>query len=382
MSKAHLIITAITLQGLSYRQVAKRYGVSKSWAHKIHQRYLAEGDHALEPRSRRPQHSPTATPDHIRARIIELRHTLSKQGFDAGAHTIAYHLTQENIHVSPTTIWRILKAAGVVTAQPQKRPRSSYTFFTAPQPNSLWQSDFTHWDTKYLHCEIIGWIDDHSRYLLHLSAHRRVTGKTVTDTFHKAVTQHGPPRSTLTDNGMVFTTRHAGGKHGSGHENAFETLLAIEGIIQKNGRPYKPTTQGKIERVWKTMKTFLDRHQKVRSIPALQKHLDHFRKYYNTIRPHASIGRNTPITAYQLLPKATPGSPEESIWKVRYDRVNEGKITLRYGNKMLHLGVGRAHEKQDVIALIKNREVTILDPNGTILGEYLIDPNRNYQAKK
>lgn len=382
MSKAHLIITAITVQGLSYRQVAKRYGVSKSWAHTLHQRYLAEGDKAFEPRSSRPHHSPTTTPEPVRQRIIELRHTLTTKGFDAGAHTIAYHLTQDNIHISPTTIWRILKATGCVTEQPQKRPRSSYQFFTAPQPNSLWQSDFTHWDTHYLNCEIIGWIDDHSRYLLHLSAHRRITGKTVTDTFNDTINHYGPPHSTLTDNGMVFTTRFAGGGHGRGRENAFETLLAIEGIIQKNGRPYKPTTQGKIERVWKTMKIFLQRHHNIRSIPALQKHLNTFRNYYNTVRPHSSIGRNTPITAYQLLPKATPGGTGESIWKVRYDRVNEGKITLRYGNKMLHLGIGRTHEKQDVIALIKDKEVTILDPQGTILGEYLIDPNRNYQAKK
>ena len=306
MSKARLIITAITLQGLSYGQVAKRYGVSKSWARKIHQRYLEHGDEGLEPRPTTPHHSPNKTPQDVVERILKLRTWLTRKGFDAGAHTIAYHLEQDNIHISPTTIWRIMKAAGHVVDQPQKRPRSSYQFFTAPQPNSLWQSDFTHWNTDYLHCEIIGWIDDHSRYLLHLSAHRRITGKTVTNTFNDAVNHHGPPQSTLTDNGMVFTTRHAGGSHGRGHGNAFETLLALEGIIQKNGRAYKPTTQGKIERVWKNLKIFLDRHEKVRSIPALQKHLNDFRTHYNTIRPHRSVGRHTPEAAYNLLPKATP----------------------------------------------------------------------------
>ena len=39
--------------------------------------------------------------------------------------------------------------------------------------------------------------------------------------------------------------------------NAFETLLADLGITQKNGRPFKPTTQGKIERFWQTLKKHL-----------------------------------------------------------------------------------------------------------------------------
>lgn len=113
----------------------------------------------------------------------------------------------------------------------------------------------------------------------------------------------------------------------------------------------------------------------------LQQQLDKFRHYYNHIRPHRSIGRNTPATAYGLIPKATP-TGSESIWKVRYDKVNEGRITLRYGNKMLHLGVGRQHEREEVIALVKDRDVTIIDYQGTVLGEYEIDPNKNYQPKK
>lgn len=382
MSKARLIITAITVQGLSYRQVAKRYGVSKSWAHKLHQRFLADGDAGLEQKSKAPHTSPQRTPDEVRRRIVDLRQELTKAGFDAGAHTIATHLARDNIAVSVTTVWRILTAANEITPQPQKRPRSSYQFFTAPQPNSLWQSDFTHWSTEQLSAEIIGWIDDHSRYLVHLSAHRRVTGKTVTDTFTQAATLHGHPRSTLTDNGMVYSTRYAGGSKGHGHGNAFETLLAIEGIIQRNGKPYKPTTQGKIERVWRTLKTFLERQPDATTLPQLQQQLDAFRTYYNTVRPHRSLGRNTPETAYRLLPKAEPGAVDESIWRVRYDRVNQGNITIRFDNKMLHLGVGRPHDKQDVIALIKDRDVTVIDHQGTILGEYEIDPTKNYQAKK
>lgn len=383
MPKAHVIITAITVQGLSYRQVAAQYAVSKTWAHQLHKRWLAEGEAGLIPTSKRPHTSPKALPEPLRQRVLELRYELASQGFDAGAHTIFEHLHREGHHVSVSTIWRTLRRAEVVTPQPQKRPKSSFQRFTADQPNSMWQSDFTHWAlANGRDTEIIGWIDDHSRFLLHLSAHNRVTGKTVTDTFTHATNEHGKPASTLTDNGMVYTTRPSTAARGISSSNAFETLLALEGIIQKNGRPYKPTTQGKIERLWQTLKLFLHSRDQPRTVDELQTQLDTFRAYYNHVRPHRALGRRTPYSAYTLIPKAQPSGEPGAVWKVRYDIVNEGKISLRYGNKMLHLGIGRTHERTDVIALIKNNHATVIDTQGTVLGEYEINPERNYQHKK
>ena len=60
--------------------------------------------------------------------------------------------------------------------------------------------------------EIITWLDDHSRYALHVTAHDRVTASIVLDTFRQAADLHGYPASTLTDNGMVYTVRFAGGR--------------------------------------------------------------------------------------------------------------------------------------------------------------------------
>lgn len=242
MAKYEVLIKAVTVQGLSYGEVARRYGVSKTLIHKLHHRWLAEGDAAFEPRSTRPRTSPTRTPDTVRNRVLELRIELTTAGHDAGADTICAHLERENIAVSRTTVWRILKATGQVLPQPQKRPRSSWLRFAADRPNELWQSDFTHITlTTGTDAEVIGWLDDHSRYLLHLTAHRRVTSRTVTDSFTAAAKDHGYPAATLTDNGMVYTTRYArGGRgRGDGTGNQFETLLNDLGIIQKNGLPLK-----------------------------------------------------------------------------------------------------------------------------------------------
>jgi transposase InsO family protein len=85
-------------------------------------------------------------------------------------------------------------------------------------------------------------IDDHSRYAISLTAHQPVTGPIVVDVFRHAVARHGPPASTLTDIGMVFTTRLSGGRG----RNGFESELHRLGITQKNSAPGHPTTCGKV----------------------------------------------------------------------------------------------------------------------------------------
>ncbi|MFC5822182.1 DDE-type integrase/transposase/recombinase, partial [Nonomuraea harbinensis] len=125
--------------------------------------------------------------------------------------------------MSRATISRYLTRRGLVVPEPNKRPRSSYIRFQAQLPNETWQADFTHYRlADGSDAEILSWLDDHSRYALSVTAHARVTGLIVRDTFRHAVKVHGVPASTLTDNGMVFTTRLAGGRGG---RNAFEHEL-------------------------------------------------------------------------------------------------------------------------------------------------------------
>lgn len=135
VSKPEVLIQAVVVEGLSYGQVAARYGVWKSLVHRLHHRWLTEGDHAFQPRSSRPLSSPTQTAAEVTARILELREGLAGQGLDAGADTILAHLDEDGHGPSRATIWRILTRAGRVTPQPQKRPRSSYLRFAAERPN-------------------------------------------------------------------------------------------------------------------------------------------------------------------------------------------------------------------------------------------------------
>ncbi|WP_408934816.1 DDE-type integrase/transposase/recombinase [Corynebacterium marquesiae] len=92
--------------------------------------------------------------------------------------------------------------------------------------------------------------DDHSRYVISCTAVEHETGTNVIDTFISAGNKHGFPKSTLTDNGSVFTTKLY---RKADTRNGFEQLLLQMGIHQKNGTPYHPQTQGKVERFHQTL---------------------------------------------------------------------------------------------------------------------------------
>jgi len=255
-----LVITAV-LAGSSQSEVARTYGVSQGWISRLMKLYAAEGEAAFEPASRAPKTSPTATPAATVELVLRLRKELDGAGLDAGADTVGWHLRHHHgTDLSRATINRILVRAGAVTPDPAKRPTSSYIRFEAEQPNETWQSDFTHYrltrpdGSPGADTEIITWLDDHSRYLLRVTACTRITGPLVVETFTHAAAQHGYPASTLTDNGMVYTTRLSGGRGG---RNGLETELRRLNIVQKNSRPNHPTTCGKVERVQQTFKKWL-----------------------------------------------------------------------------------------------------------------------------
>ncbi len=289
--------------------------------------------------------------------------------------------------MSAATISRYLTRHGLVSPEPRKRPRSSYLRFEAELPDECWQSDFTHRrltrpdGSPGADTEIIGWLDDHSRLILHLTAHRRVTGPIVVAAFRAAVDAYGAPASTLTDNGLVCTTRFAGGRGG---RNAFEHELHSPGIQQKNGRPNHPQTQGKIERLWQTLHKWLAaQHPQPADLAGLQALLDTFTAYYNTRRPHRSLPhRATPATAHAARPKATPGSqPARAHDRVRTDIIDtNGTLTLRHGGRLYHIGAGRTHARTRVLLLVHDLHVRIIDAaTGELIRDLILNPARDYQ---
>jgi transposase InsO family protein len=381
VSKARLVITAVVVEGRSQSEVAREYGVSQGWISRLVARYRVEGEEAFEPRSRRPLTSPTRLPQPTIELIVTLRNDLLSKGLDHGPHTIAWHLRHHHgLSVSVNSIHRHLRAAGLVTPTPQRRPKSSYIRFAAEQPNERWQADFTHWWlADGTHVEILDWIDDHARYALSVTAHRRVTGQIVLAEFRKTVAAHGVPASTLTDNGMVFTTRLAGGKGG---RNGFENELHRLGVTQINSTPNHPTTCGKIERFHQTLKKWLTNQPRAATLAGLQTQLNTFVEAYNHDRPHRSLPHQaTPATAYTARPKADPANRTDTHNRVRRDRIDQaGVITLRVAGRLHHIGVGRTYTGTRVLVLIQDLRIRIIHAaTGQLLRELTLNPTKDYQ---
>jgi transposase InsO family protein len=383
MSMAQLVVTAVLVEGRPKAEVARTYGVSRRWVITLVQRFLAEGEPGLAPRSRRPHNSPGRTAQQVEDEIVALRKELDRDGHDAGAATIAAHLEQRHGPDSVpavSTIWRILSARGFVTPQPHKRPKSSYTRFAADAPNERWQLDITHYrladDTEV---EILNILDDHSRLCVASTTRRIFTAGDVNTAFEAAAGEHGDPERLLSDNGAVFTgTPRRGGRV------ALEVTCHTRGIRFDHSRPYHPQTCGKVERFHQTLKKWLDRQPRPTTVRQLQALLDHFRDYYNTVRPHRALGRRTPQQAYTARPKAVPTATpiDTGHYRVRHDRIDSsGVITLRHNSRLHHIGLGRRHAGTRVLVLARDLDIRVLTGDGELLRKLTLDPGRDYQPQ-
>jgi transposase InsO family protein len=312
--------------------------------------------------------------------IVRKRKELSRRGLDAGAETIRVHLTRQ---IDPervpavSTIWRILDRRGFVTPQPHKRPKSAGTRFEAAQPNERWQADITHWQlADGTSVEILNIEDDHSRLNLISDARLTTTGQEVVTSFRRAFRRHGIPQRVLTDNGAVFTGKPRGGRV------ALELELDLLGVHLDHCRPYHPQTCGKVERFHQTQKKWLAAQPAADTLARLQRQLDRFRRYYNTIRPHRAIARRTPAEAYAARPKAIPTGPRiQPHYRVRRDRADTlGVVTLRHDSRLRHIGLGREHAHRRIAMLIVDLHIRVIDAEtGHLLRELRLDPAKDYQ---
>jgi transposase InsO family protein len=299
---------------------------------------------------------------------------------------------QHQLTVSEATIWRTLSRAGLIIPEPKKKPKTAYICFAAEQPNEMWQVDFTHYrltrpdGTPGTDAEILCFLDDHSRYALSVTCHQPVTGQVVVAVFQQTVADQGIPASVLSDNGMVFTTRFAGGRAGHDTLNGFQAELRRLGVLQKHSKPNHPTTCGKVERFHQTLKKWLQaQSQQPQTVAELQVLCDSFRNYYNTQRPHRSLNRQTPVVAYQARPKATPtgSSQAEPQARVRRDVVDsDGKLTLRHAGRLHHIGVGRTHARTPILMLINGLQIRIIHATtGELIRELTLNPTVDYQPR-
>jgi transposase InsO family protein len=371
-----MVVDSVVLEGRSLRVTAQRYGVSKSWVAELVRRYKAGGAEALIPQSKAPRTNPRSLGPVMEERVVLMRKELLDYGGDAGAETIHWHLAEAGFSPpSVATIYRLLKRRGFITPEPRKRPRASYIRFEASLPNECWQSDMTHWHlSDGTEVEILTFIDDYSRAVLACEVFTTVTGPDVRRVFAASCDVFDTPASVLTDNGAIYNARSRGGRTG------FESDLLERRVLYKHSTPYHPQTCGKVERWHRTLKKFLAKHP-ASTLFELQAVLFEIVRYYNEVRPHRARNRQTPLRAYEgrdLMPAGT--LIDQPHHRIRFDVVDvRGHVTLRYLGKLRHLNVGWAYRGQPIRLYVVDEHVDIVTEDGELVGEVVLNPDRNYQ---
>jgi hypothetical protein len=285
------------------------------------------------------------------AQLVVAAVVVERGGHEAGAATIAFHLSKRHGSApAVSTIWRILDARGFVTPQPHKRPKSSYIRFVAEQPNERWQLDITHWalaDDSEM--KLLDLLDDHSRLCVASHARGVFKAANVDDCFGDAASCYGDPATVLSDNGAVFTGR----SRGQGRV-ALEVTLARRGIRLRHSRPYHPRPAAR----WSGS----TRPSSAGSLPAPGPRPGPAPRPARCLRwllQHPAApprpGPAHPIQAYQARPKAVPtGLPlDDTHYRIRHDKIDSsGVFTLRHNSRLHHIGVGRRHAGTDMMLAV------------------------------
>jgi transposase InsO family protein len=293
-------------EGMSLKAAAGAFSVSPATAHRWWHRWLEASEEArrtlscLLDRSSRPHRSPRQLAPELEQTICACRR---RTGWGprlvAGATGFAH-----------STVWKVLKRAGIsrpprVAKEPANRyewpcpgdllhmDTSRYARFLRPghrvtgdrsQRSRSWMRPETRIGYDYAHAVV----DDHSR-LAYVELHGDEKAATVTGFLQRALAffaEHGiVAKRLLTDNGFSYVKNRS-----------LRELLAAHQIQQLTTEPYRPRSNGKVERFHQTMAREWAYGLSYRSHRQRNRALPHWLDHYNRQRPHSSLGGQPPIS--------------------------------------------------------------------------------------
>lgn len=357
-----------------------RHGVSRSWFYEVRGR--AQSEEALSALQPRPRETgarhPQAIPLEIEELAARIRKELADQGLDHGPVTVRFHLLQTGVPApAVSTLARIFHRRGMVSAQPQKRPRSSYRRFAFALVHECWQLDAFEWKlADGSKCVIFQLLDDCSRYLLASLVAPAETSQAAIAVTRTAIEAFQVPCLFLSDNGTALNRDRLG------QTTALVTYLTELGVKPITGRPSHPQTQGKDERVHQPLQNWLRAHPAAHSMAELQSLVDQFDDYYNQTRPHQSLQMRTPAQALTqgpiaiapLRPKIqSRRGPARALVKPRRVAAN-GNISVSKHTIQL----GWEHAKTQVTVLHTEATVNVFDQRGKHIRTVILEPGKTY----
>ena len=294
-------------------------------------------------------------PAQVKAKIVEVK----KENQPFGIQRISDMLGRFfSMKASPETVRKTLHEHKLLEDKPPRqksgknivRPR----FFERSTPNQMWQSDIFTFRLGGRYSYLIGFIDDHSRYIVGLGLFTSQTAENVLEVYRKAVTEYGVPKEMLTDNGRQYTAWRGTTK--------FEMELIKDRVKHIRSQPHHPMTLGKIERFWKTIfQDFLNRAQ-FGSFEEARERIAYWVQYYNHKRPHQGIDGICPADRFFGIQSELRKVIEEKIKENTLELALRGKpaetfyMVGRLGNKSVVLTAEKGKMKLSVDGKEKEME--------------------------
>jgi len=293
-----LAVHRVKAEGWSRRKAAEALGLSVRTVSKWLRRFGDEGPSGLLDRSSRPRSSPTATSEHLRRRIFDLR-----QKYITGLQIA------QTVGLPKSTVGRILRQRGLGRLRALKPPEPVRRY-EMPSPGDLLHIDIkklgrivggpghrAHGD-RTTRKRGAGWehiyvcIDDHSR-LSYVEALRAEQRDVAAGFLERAIAWFKAsgiqPRRLLSDNGFVFKA------------HVFRSVCHTAGIRQSFTRPYRPRTNGKAERFIQTMLREWAYRRSYSSSAKRRHALPRWLHHYNFHRLHSSLGYRPPASRVNNL---------------------------------------------------------------------------------
>jgi transposase InsO family protein len=365
MELRHEFVRLATQEGANVRALCRRYGISPTTGYRYLARWRAEGVGGLADRSRRPHTSPRTTAPEREAIVLAKR----DQEPTWGGRKLHHALAREGMvqPPAPSTITAILRRHDRLA--PPRRPSHAWQRFEHAAPNDLWQVDFMgqpDLPTGKVHPLTV--LDDHSRFALVAAACAQEQAAVVRAHLTIAFGRYGLPRRILTDNGAPW------GAAGAGGITALEAWWLGLGIAVSHGRSHHPQTQGKLERLHRTMWAEVKGIRDLPDLATAQARFDAWRTAYNCERPHEALTYAVPAERYQPSPRPFPDpappivyGPDDVVRTVS----SPGRISFRnqaffisHGLVGLPVAVRPTHQEAVFTVWYCQRQVATIDLTG------------------
>src|SRR5262245_45480509 len=226
-------------------------------------------------------------------------------------------LDADIVAVSPTSVWRVLGQAGLLSKWNGKPSKKGTGFEQPLVAHQHWHIDVSYMNisgTFYYLCSIL---DGCSRYIVNWDLRESMTEVEIEVILEHAKELHpeAKPRI-ISDNGPQFIAKD------------FKEFIRISGMSHVRTSPYYPQSNGKIERWHKSLKGECIRPGTPLSLDDARRLVEGYVKHYNNVRLNSAIGYITPKD--MLAARQQQSMPSEiGSWRRREDSGRLVGSTLR-----------------------------------------------------